>query len=145
MGIENGRVFGHRKCQGPSVARGGSGATGVGQRWSRPDLAEADRDTVERHGSLDVVMEKIVQSEQNTPASNSNGMIDDFCLWGSRRWSRTNAPPEKPRWHTGVVRDFNHPNAFLSEGVFSPLWSKASPSLLRAIEASVKGEGSGAG
>ena len=34
----------------------------------------------------------------------------------SRRWSRTNAPPKKPRWRTGVARDFNHPNAFLSEG-----------------------------
>ena len=44
------------------------------------------------------------------------GMIADFRLWGSRRWSRTNAPPKKPQWRTWVARDFNHPNAFLSEG-----------------------------
>ena len=43
-------------------------------------------------------------------------MIADFRLWGSRRWSRTNAPPKKPRWRTWVARDFNHRNAFLSEG-----------------------------
>ena len=68
------------------------------------------------HGGLDVVIEKIVQWQQKNPASNGRGMIDDFRLWGSRRWSRTNAPPKKPRWRTGVARDFNHPNAFLSEG-----------------------------
>ena len=51
-----------------------------------------------------------------TAASAGAGMIDDFRLWGSRRWSRTNAPPKEPRWRTWVARDFNHPNAFLSEG-----------------------------
>ena len=76
--------------------------------------------TVERHGGLDVVMEKIVQREQENPASDGRKMIDDFLLWGSRRWSRTNAPPKKPRWRTWVARDFNHPNAFLSEGGAPP-------------------------
>ena len=51
-----------------------------------------------------------------TATSNGTGMNDDFRLWGSRRWSRTNAPPKKPRWRTWVAPDFNHPNAFLSEG-----------------------------
>jgi len=34
------------------------------------------QDTVERHGSFGVVMEKIVQWEQENPASNGREMID---------------------------------------------------------------------
>ena len=50
------------------------------------------QDTVERHGGLDVVMEKIVQWEQETPASNGREIIDDSRLWGvkdvaSYRWT----------------------------------------------------------
>ena len=82
---------------------------------------------VEGHGGLDVVMEKIVQREQENPASNGREMIDDFRLWGSRRWSRTNAPPKKSRWRTWVARDFNHPNAFLSEGAPLPVVVESFP------------------
>ena len=72
-------------------------------------------------------------------------MIDDVCLWGSRRWSRTNAPPPKPWWRTGVARDFNHPNAFLSEGGVFAVVVVSFPVASRAIEASVMGEGEGSG
>ena len=50
--------------------------------------AAADWDTIERHGGLDAALKNINQSEQKTPASNSNGMIDDFRLRGSRTWRR---------------------------------------------------------
>ena len=97
---------------------GCSGMPGAWKSQTAPGKARGFRgqDTVQGHGGLDVVMEKIVQREQENPASNGREMIDDFRLWGSRRWSRTNAPPKKPRWRTWVARDFNHPNAFLSEG-----------------------------
>ena len=90
-------------------------------------------------------MEKIVQWEQENPVSNGRGLIDDFRLWGARRWSRTNAPPKKPRWRTGVARDFNHPNAFLSEGGVLPVVVESFPVASCAIEASVMGEGEGSG
>lgn len=49
-------------------------------------IADADWDTVERHGGLNVVLEKIDQLEQETPASNGAGTIDDFRLRGSSTW-----------------------------------------------------------
>ena len=106
---------------------------------------QGGQDTIERHAGLDVVKEKIDQWEQENPASNGREMIDDFRLWGSRRWSRTNAPPKKPWWRTGVARDFNHPNAFLSEGGALAVVVEGFPVASRAIEASVMGEGSGGG
>ena len=51
----------------------------------RQALADADWDTVERHGGFDAVVEKINQSEQKRPPSNGAGMIDNFRLRGSRR------------------------------------------------------------
>ena len=51
----------------------------------RQAIANADWAMVERFAGLNVVMEKIVQSEQENPASNGPGMIDDFRLWWSRR------------------------------------------------------------
>ena len=42
-------------------------------------------DTVERHGGFDVVMEKVVQWEQENPASDAREMIDDFRLRGQGR------------------------------------------------------------
>ena len=104
---------------GPGRVPGCSAMPGAWKSQPAPGKAQGFRgqDTVERHDGLSVVMEKLDQWEQENPASNGRGMIDDFRLWGSRRWSRTNAPPKKPRWRTWVARDFNHPNAFLSEGV----------------------------
>ncbi len=104
---------------------------------------QGGQDTVERHAGLSVVMEKIVQWEQENPASNGRGRIDDFRLWGSRRWSRTNAPPKKPRWRTWVARNFIPPNAFLSEGGALAVVVESFPVAIRAIEASVMGEGEG--
>ena len=66
-----------------------AGARGEASRQAallRQAIADADRDTVERHGGLNVAMEKIDQLEQETPASNGAGMIDDFRLRGSRTW-----------------------------------------------------------
>ena len=77
-------------------------------------------DTVERHASLDVVMEKIVQWEQENPASNGRGMIDDFRLRGSRPCRHMGDHLTKGGWRTEVAhevaRPFNNPNAPLSEG-----------------------------
>ena len=66
-----------------------TGAKGEDSRQAaflRQAIADADRAMVERHGGLNVVMEKIDQLEQETPASNGAGMIDDFRLRGSRTW-----------------------------------------------------------
>ena len=52
----------------------------------RQAIADADWDTVECHGGLNVVMEKIDQLEQEKPASNDAGMIDDLRLRGSSTW-----------------------------------------------------------
>ena len=40
------------------------------------------------------------ESEQETGSPNDRGMIDDFRLWGSRRWRRINAPLKKTWWRT---------------------------------------------
>ena len=58
------------------------------------------RKTVEGHGSLNVVMEKIDHWEQKTRASNGREMIDDFCLWGSRTWRRRGGHLTKRGWRT---------------------------------------------
>ena len=76
------------------------------------------QDTVERSGGFDVVMEKIVQWEQETPASNGAGMIDDFRLWGSRRRRRGGVRLTNVGSDTQAGHDFNCHNASLSEGVF---------------------------
>ena len=61
------------------------------------------QDTVERHGGLDAVMEKTVQREQETPASNGRGMIDDFRLRGSRTWRHMGGHLKKRGWCTEVA------------------------------------------
>ena len=45
-------------------------------------------DTVERHGGLDAVVDKIDRAEEETEASAGAGMVDDFRLWGSSRCRR---------------------------------------------------------
>ena len=74
------------------------------------------QDTVERHGGLDVVMEKIVQWEQENPTSNGREMIDDFRLPGSRTWRHMGGPVTKGGWRTQVVHDFDNYKSALSEG-----------------------------
>ena len=46
----------------------------------RQAVADTDWDTVARHGGFDGVVKKIIQWEQETPASTGRGMIDDFRL-----------------------------------------------------------------
>ena len=82
------------------------------------------QDTVERHGGLSIVMEKIVQWEQENLASKDREMIDDFRLWGSGRgvvWvdhlqkggcaRRWRVPSTTPTLHSQRVKP-------------SPLWSR---------------------
>ena len=82
------------------------------------------QDTVERHGGLDVVMEKIDQWEQEDPLSDGLEMNDDFRFRGSRTWRRRGGPLTNGGWRTEVAhvvaRPFNHPNAPLSEGEVLP-------------------------
>ena len=74
------------------------------------------QDTVERHAGLDVVMEKIVQREQENPASKGREMIDDFRLRGSTTWRRMGDTVTKGEWRTQVVHDFDNHKSALSEG-----------------------------
>ena len=46
---------------------------------------QGGQDTIECHGGLDVIKEKIDQCEQDNPGLNERGMIDDFRLRGSSR------------------------------------------------------------
>ncbi len=57
----------------------------------RQAIADADWDTVERHGGLDAVVDKIDQAEEETPASAGAGWIDNFRLWGSSSWRQMTA------------------------------------------------------
>ena len=66
-------------------ASGDSRGGGQEAAFLRQALADADWDTVERHGGFDAVVEKINQSEQKRPPSNSAGRIDDFRLRGQAR------------------------------------------------------------
>ncbi len=61
----------------------------------RQAVTRTDWDTVEGHGGFDVVMEKVVQWEQENPASNGRERIDDFRLWGSLKCRRRGGPPAK--------------------------------------------------
>ena len=51
----------------------------------RQTIADADWDTIDHHGGLNAVMEKIHQLRQANPESTGAGLIDNFRLWGSRR------------------------------------------------------------
>ena len=61
----------------------------------RQAIADADWDNVEHCGGLDAVVDKIDQAEEETVAAAGAGWIDNFRLWGSRRWRRINAPLKK--------------------------------------------------
>jgi len=54
--------------------------------------------------------------EEEAGSPNRRGMIDDFCLWGSRRWSRRGVRPTNVGPDTRAGHDFNYQNASLSEG-----------------------------
>ena len=58
----------------------------------RQTIADADWDTIDHHGGLDAIMEKIHQLTQGIPESSGAGLIDDFRVWGSRRCRRIGFP-----------------------------------------------------
>ena len=86
----------------------------------RQAIADADWDTVERYGVLDAVVDTIDQAEEKTAASAGAGSIDDFRLWGSRRWRRMGGPLTRGGWRTEVAHvvahDFDNYRSALSEG-----------------------------
>ena len=54
----------------------------------RQAIADADRDTVERHGGLNAALKKISQWDRKNPVPKDRGSIDSFRLWGSHRCRR---------------------------------------------------------
>ena len=99
---------------------GDMGEDGKEALMFRQAITPADWDTVEGHGGLGVVMERVVQWERETPASDARERIDDFSLAGSRTWRRRGVHLTKRGWHTEVAHQvahaFDHRNASLSEG-----------------------------
>ena len=85
---------------------------------SLPGKAQGFRgqDSVEGHGGFDVVMEKVVQWEQENPASNGREMIDDFRLAGSRTWRRMGEYSTETRLFMWMVHALDNNNASPSEG-----------------------------
>ena len=118
---------------GPGRVPGCSGMPGsekvqpARQSWQ----SQGSQDTVERHGGLDVVMEKIVQWEQENPATNGRRMIDDFRLRGSRTWRRRGGPLTKggwrTRWRTWRRVPSTTPTLHSQRAKSSPLWSRLCP------------------
>ena len=51
----------------------------------RQAIADTDWETLDRHGGWDAVVQRVIQSEQETGSPDSRGMIDDFRLWQSNR------------------------------------------------------------
>ncbi len=90
-------------------------------------LADTHWDTVERHGGFDVFMEKIVQWEQENPASNGRGMIDDFRLRGSRRCRRMGGHLSDGGWRTKVAHVLTTPTLLSQRAKSSPLWFRLCP------------------
>ena len=86
----------------------------------RQTIADTDWDTPERHGGLDAAMRKIHQWYQENPVPKEREMIDDFRLWGSRRWRRMGGPLTRGGWRTEVAHvvahDFDNYKSALSEG-----------------------------
>ena len=82
----------------------------------RPAVTRTDWGTVERHGGFDAVMEKVVQWEQETPASNGRERIDEFHLRGSGTWRRMGEYSTETRLFIRVVHALDNHNASLSEG-----------------------------
>ena len=82
----------------------------------RQAIADADWDTVEGHGGFSAAVEKVLQWEQENPASNGREMIDDFRLRGSRPCRRMGGHLTRVGWRTQVVHAFDNHKTALSEG-----------------------------
>ena len=95
----------------------------------RQTIADADWDTVERHCDLDAVVDRFDQLEQESPASNGRGMIDDFRLRGHARgviWvARLQRGGGARRWCTNLTTT----NLHYQRAQPSPLWSRLCPGI----------------
>ena len=118
--LEEGRLIRRRKGKQKVLWSRATGEASRQATFLLQAIHEADRDTVERHGGLNVVVEKVLQWEQENPASNGREMIDDFRLRGSRRWRRMGGPLTRGGWRTEVAHvvahDFDNYKSALSEG-----------------------------
>ena len=85
---------------------------------SLPRKARGSRgqETVEGHGSLNVVVEKIDHWEQENPASNGREVMHDFRLPGSRTWRRMGEYSTETRLFTEMAHTFDTHDGSLSEG-----------------------------
>ena len=98
--------------------RGVLACQGPGNR-SLPGKARGFRgqDTVERHGGFSAAaVKKVLEWEQENPASKGREMIDDFRLRGSRPWRRMGGPLSDGGWRRQVVHEFDNCKSPLSEG-----------------------------
>ena len=98
--LEEGRLIRRRKGKQNVLWSRATGEASRQATFLLQAIHEADRDTVERHGGLNVVVEKVLQWEQENPASNGREMIDDFRLRGARTWRRMGGHLTKGGWRT---------------------------------------------
>ncbi len=66
----------------------------------RQAIADADWNTVERHGGIDATIRKVLQVEDQLATNNDPGMIDDIHLAGSRTWRRMGGHLTNGEWLT---------------------------------------------
>ena len=90
----------------------------------RQAISDTDWDTVERHDGLEGALKNINQPEQETPALNGQGMIDDLSLRGSSRCRRMGETATKQRCSPGRFRILTPTTPFSRRAEFSPLWSE---------------------
>ena len=106
-------------------------------------FAEGGRQALSEIDGCDLQVFPECKSEQVTSSPNDRGMIDDFRLWGSRRWSRGGVRLTNVGSDTWAGHEFNYQNASLSEGgvlavvveSFSetPHWKRDSTDFLRLL------------
>ena len=58
----------------------------------RQAIADTDWETLDRHGGIDAVVERVLQVEEQSASTDGPGMIDDFRLWGSLRCRQMGVP-----------------------------------------------------
>ena len=85
------------------------------------------QDTVERHDDFDVVMEKIVQREQENPASNGRAIIDDFRLPGSSRCRQVGRHLSDGGWRSNMAAILLRTTLLSQRAEPSPGWCGTFP------------------
>ncbi len=93
----------HLDRAGQRLELWGGGAKGEASQQAvflRQATADADWDTVERHGGLDAIVGKIDHADDESTASAGAGMIGNFRLAGSRTWRRMGGHLTKGGWRT---------------------------------------------